>query len=60
MGEGLFRVDNRQAASPVIFGEKDDSVLLGTVFLQALGFLLDSLKGELRPLAMLLARQAST
>ena len=55
MGDVLFRLDGRQGASPVIFGEKDDSTLLGSVSLEALGFLLDPLKRELRPLPMLLA-----
>jgi hypothetical protein len=41
----------------VIFGEKDDSVLLGTVSLEALGLILDPLKRQLRPLPMLLAPQ---
>lgn len=57
MGDVLFRFDGRQGASPVIFGEKDDSTLLGMVSLEALGFILDPLKRELRPLPMQLARQ---
>lgn len=55
IGDVLFRFDGRQGASPVIFGEKDDSVLLGTVSLEALGLILDPLKRVLRPLPMLLA-----
>jgi len=55
LGEALFRLNGEEAASPVIFGEKGDSVLLGTVSLEALGFMLDPLKRELRPLPMLLA-----
>lgn len=54
VGDLLFRLDNRQGASPVIFGEKDDSILLGTVSLEALGLMLDPIKRELRPLPMLL------
>jgi hypothetical protein len=38
-----------------IFGEKTDSTLLGTVFLEALGLALDPMKRELRPLPMVLA-----
>jgi clan AA aspartic protease len=58
IGDVLFRFDGRQGASPVIFGEKDDSVLLGTVSLEALGLILDPFKRALRPLPMLLAPQA--
>ncbi len=54
MGDVLFRLDNRQGASPVIFGEKDNRILLGSVSLEALGFVLDPLKRELRPAPMLL------
>lgn len=57
MGEVLFRFDNQEGTSPVIFGQKDDSVLLGSVSLEVLGFFLDPLKRELRPLPMLLAPQ---
>jgi len=55
LGQALFRLNGEEAASPVIFGEKGDSVLLGSVSLEALGFMLDPLKRELRPLPMLLA-----
>lgn len=55
IGQALFRLDGDEGASPVIFGEEGDSVLLGSVSLEALGFILDPLKRELRPLPMLLA-----
>lgn len=55
MGDVVFRLDGRQGASPVIFGEEDDSVLLGSVSLEALGVILDPMKRELRPLPMVLA-----
>lgn len=55
LGDASFRLDGRQGASPVIFGEKGDSVLLGAVSLEALGVILDPMKRELRPLPMLLA-----
>lgn len=54
IGQALFRLDGHEGASPVIFGEKDDSTLLGVVSLEALGMILDPLKRELRPLPMLL------
>jgi clan AA aspartic protease len=55
IGDVLFRLNGRQGAAPVIFGEKQDSVLLGTLSLEALGMMLDPMKRELRPLPMLLA-----
>ncbi|MBZ5515613.1 MAG: aspartyl protease family protein [Acidobacteriia bacterium] len=55
LGQALFRLNGEEAASPVIFGEKDDSILLGSISLEALGFMLDPLKRELRPLPLLLA-----
>jgi len=55
MGEVVFRVDDHEGTSAVIFGEKGDSTLLGMVSLEALGLMLDPLKRELRPLPMLLA-----
>ena len=57
IGDVLFRLDGRRGAAPVIFGEKDDSTLLGGVSLEALGMTLDPMKRELRPLPMVLASQ---
>ena len=54
MGHALFRHDGQEGASPVIFGEKEDSVLLGAVSLEALGMILDPMKRQLRPLPMVL------
>jgi clan AA aspartic protease len=55
MGDAVFRLDGRQGASPVIFGEKGDHALLGAVTLESLGVLLDPLRRELRPLPMVRA-----
>jgi len=55
IGQALFRMNGDEAASPVIFGEVGESVLLGCVSLEPVGFLLDPLKRELRPLPMLSA-----
>ena len=55
VGDLLFRFDGRRGAAPVIFGEEDDSVLLGMVTLEALGLVLDPLKRELRALPLMLA-----
>jgi hypothetical protein len=56
LGDVLFRLGGRQGAAPVIFGEKEDSTLLGSVSLDALGMALDPMKRQLRPLPMVLAR----
>jgi clan AA aspartic protease len=54
MGDVVFKFNGHQGASPVIFGEKGDSTLLGTVSLEALGLLLYPIRRELRPLPMVL------
>lgn len=59
-GDALFRLDKSQGAAPVIFGEKGDSTLLGTVSLEARGFMLDPIKRELRPLPMPLVHNGLT
>jgi clan AA aspartic protease len=57
VGDAVFKLNGHQGASPVIFGEKGDSTLLGTVSLEALGLLLDPIRRELRPLPMVLGAQ---
>lgn len=54
MGNAIFRLNGQEGASPVIFGEKGDSTLLGVVSLEALGLILDPLRRELLPLPLLL------
>ena len=54
IGDALFQYKGRKGSSPVIFGEEGDSNLLGMVTLESLGFILDPLKRELKPLPMLL------
>jgi clan AA aspartic protease len=55
LGEAMFRINGEQGTSPVIFGEPGDSVLLGSMSLEAVGLILDPFKRELRPLPMMLA-----
>jgi predicted aspartyl protease len=59
LGQALFRMNGEEGASPVIFGEKGDSTLLGSISLEVLGFILDPFKRELRPLPMILASHRS-
>ena len=54
-GGALFRYGERVGVADVIFGEADDSVLLGVFSLEALGLVLDPLRRELKPLPMVLA-----
>ncbi len=54
LGNALFRMNGEEGASPVVFGEEGDSILLAVVSLEALGLILDPIKRELRPMPMLL------
>jgi clan AA aspartic protease len=54
VGDAVFVLNGEQGASPVIFGEKGDSTLLGTVSLESLGLMLDPIKRALRPLPLVL------
>ena len=59
-GVALFRYGERVGGADVIFGQPDDSILLGAFTLEALGLSLDPLRRELRPLPMMLAPLADT
>ena len=54
-GVAIFKYGDRIGGADVIFGEKGDSVLLGTFTLEALGLSLDPLRRELKPLPMMIA-----
>ncbi len=54
-GGALFKYQDRVGFADVIFGEKDDSILLGALTPEALGLSLNPLKRELSPLPMILA-----
>jgi predicted aspartyl protease len=47
IGHALFEYNGKQGPAPVVFGEKDDSQLLGVMTLEALGLVLDPLKRKL-------------
>ncbi|MBI2010579.1 MAG: retroviral-like aspartic protease family protein [Candidatus Chisholmbacteria bacterium] len=47
VGNALYEYGGVEAAAPVLFGEKGDSLLLGIFTLESLGFSLDPLKREL-------------
>ncbi|MFQ6114239.1 MAG: aspartyl protease [bacterium] len=54
-GIALFKYEDKIGGADVIFGEEGDSQLLGAFTLEALGFVLDPLKRELKLLPMVLA-----
>ena len=54
-GIALFKYGEKIGGADVIFGEKNDSNLLGVATLESLGLALDTLKRELKPLPMILA-----
>jgi len=54
-GNAIFSFQGTEAASPVMFGEEGDTPLLGMISLEALGYILDPLRRELRPVPMILA-----
>ncbi len=54
-GGAVFKYGDRIGVADVIFGEPDDSSLLGAFTLEALGLSLDPLRRELKPLPMILA-----
>ena len=54
-GVALFKYGERIGGADVIFGEDEDSILLGVFTLEALGLVLDPLRRELKPLPMVLA-----
>ena len=47
VGNALYEFEGIKAAAPILFGEKDDSLLLGVFTLEALGLTLDPLKRKL-------------
>jgi clan AA aspartic protease len=53
-GGAVIRYGEKVGVADVIFGEVDDSNLLGVTTLESLGLALDPLKRELKPLPMIL------
>lgn len=53
-GEAYFELGEKRATSRVVFGEKGDSNLLGTLTLETLGLVLDPLRRELKPMRLTL------
>lgn len=55
IGDAVFILNGKRGAAPVIFGQRGDSALLGSISLEALGLFLDPVKRVLKPLPMMLA-----
>lgn len=47
LGSALFEYKGIKSVAPVLFGEKDDSALLGVITLEVMGLVLDPLKRKL-------------
>jgi clan AA aspartic protease len=54
LGGVRYKYNGHLGFAPVIFGEKDDSIILGVTALESMGMALDPLKRELIPLPMIL------
>lgn len=54
IGDAIFELEGIRAASPVVFGKKGDSLLLGVFTLEALGLILDPFNRKLRPMKLLM------
>ena len=59
IGGALFKYAGLTGVANVIFGEEGDSVLLGATSLEALGFVLDPIRRDLRRLPMILGAAAA-
>jgi clan AA aspartic protease len=55
VGDAYFEWHGEGGAAPVIFGEKDDSPVLGVTTLESLGLVLNPFTRELSPMRMMLA-----
>ncbi len=53
-GGALFKCENKIGLADVIFGDTDDSTLLGAFTLASLGLALDPINHQLRELPMVL------
>lgn len=47
MGEAIFEMDGSRAPGPIVIGKKNDSFLLGTSTLEAMGLTLDPFQRKL-------------
>src|SRR5437016_5139897 len=58
IGGALFKYQDRVGVATVIFGEEEDSTLLGAYTLESMGLSLDPVRRQLVPLPMTLAQNS--
>lgn len=54
VGEAIFEFQGKRAPAPVVIGRKDDSLLLGTLALEAMGLILDPFQRKLYPAKLMI------
>jgi len=54
IGNAIIEFQGQEVASPVVLGKKDDSLLLGVLTLEGLGFVLDPFSRKLYPAKLML------
>lgn len=54
IGDAIFEFGKHRAASPVIIGKKNDSLLLGALTLEAMGLILNPFERKLYPAKLML------
>ena len=55
-GEAMFEFEGMKRTTPVVFGKRGDSTLLGAMTLEALGLILDPFQRKIRPMKLFLAK----
>ncbi len=56
VGDAYFEYNNNGGSAPVIYGEQDDTPLLGATTLEALGLVLNPFSRTLHPMQLLMAK----
>ncbi|MEM2179058.1 MAG: aspartyl protease family protein [Candidatus Methanomethylicaceae archaeon] len=54
VGVAVFEYENTRAGAPVIFGEPEDTLVLGATSLEALGYQVDPVTKKLKPIELLM------
>ncbi|KKS80673.1 MAG: hypothetical protein UV54_C0001G0023 [Candidatus Beckwithbacteria bacterium GW2011_GWA2_43_10] len=54
LSSAVVKLDDHEAATTVVIGQKDDSALLGVITLEGMGLMVDPFKRKLRPMKLML------
>ncbi len=54
LSSAVVKLDDHEAATTVVIGQKDDSALLGVSTLEGMGLMVDPFKRKLRPMKLML------